>query len=757
VVLILAASRVSGAAAAKPSFSSAYISEILPVNEHGLRDEDNDRSGWIEIWNGSHYPVNLRGWSLTDTPTNLPKWRFPRIEVPPEKSIVIFASGKNRTNNLARLHTSFRLAAEGGYLALVDPATNVVSEFASWYPALPPDVAYGRVRGNPAICGAFLSPSPGRANASSGKGFAPPVRFSQPGGTFARPVLLELTTAHSNATIHYTLDGRLPTGRSPAYRKPLWITNSVEIRARAHAPGLLPGPPGSESYLLLHTNVLAFTSDLPLLVMHTLGNDDATSDRSSFVQLSLHEPVNGRTSLTNPPALTTRAGFHTRGSSTSGMPQSSFSVEFLDEFNQERDRPLLGLPADSDWVLYAPNAFEPIMIHNPFIHQLSRDMGRYSPRTRFLEVFYVPRPGPVAARHYYGVFVLEEKIKVGKHRVDIDRLGPEDLEWPEVTGGYLLKIDRLGPDESGFWVGGGSVVFVEPKELLLNLPQRAAQKRYLRSFFNAFEKSLQGSDWRDPVRGYRAHIDVDSWIDYHVLEVLSGNVDAFAFSTYFYKPRNGKLTFGPHWDFDRALGSKDHRDNYPRQWTTGRFFEANWWSELFTDVDFWQLWVDRWQELRRTTFSLDHLNGLIDRLTDELREAQPRQVERWGIEPRGGSYDTEIAHMKRWLSNRVDFIDRELAQPPALNLPGGPVPPGSPLTMTAPTNAVIYYTLDGSDPRQPQGAPSTNALSYREPIPLFTNVNLVVRVRNPARRQRGGPPTSTPWSGPVRAEFKVGN
>jgi hypothetical protein len=178
------------------------------------------------------------------------------------------------------------------------------------------------------------------------------------------------------------------------------------------------------------------------------------------------------------------------------MPQPSFALKFLDEFNRDQSLPVLGLPANSHWVLYAPNIFDPVLIHNPFIHQLSRDMGRYSPRTRFLEVYIVQHPGPVTADDYAGLYVLEEKIKIGKHRVAIDRLGPDDLKPPEVTGGYLVKFDRTGPGEQGFWAGGAEMVYVEPKESVIELPQRAPQRRYLTTFFDEFERVLQG-----PVEG----------------------------------------------------------------------------------------------------------------------------------------------------------------------------------------------------------------------------------------------------------------
>lgn len=738
---------------AADTFSSAYVSEFLADNRRGLKDEDGDRSGWIEIASGAREPITLEGWFLTDSPTNLTKWRFPRVSLLPGKFLVVFASGKDRGTNVARLHTNFRLDPKGSYLALVHPSKNVVSEFAPTNTAA--DQSFGRVQGEPILRGALARPTPGKPNAITGEGFAPEVVFSRSGGTFTEPFPLVLSTIPPGAIIRYTLDGRLPQRDSPAFSTPLLITNTAEIRARAYQEGLLPGPPQSETYLLLHTNVLDFTSTLPVLVMNTLGRDTHVSPRFALVQMAFFEPGFGRTSLTNPPEVTTRAAFRVRGSTSAGMPQHPYAVQFLDEFNEEKNRRVLSLPAESDWVLYAPNGYDPGMIHNPFVHQLSRDMGRYSPRTRFVEVFLSHQPGPITARHYHGLYVLEEKIKIGKHRLAIDEAGPEDLAPPGVTGGYLLKFDRLGPGEGGFSAGGASMVYVDPREQVMRQAERAPQRDYLNRFFEDFARALHGPEWKDPVRGYRAFFDVEASIDFHVLEVLSGNVDSQGLSTYFHKPRNGKLTFGPHWDFDRALGSTDGRDANPRNWNTGPFFGGPWWPRLFSDVDVWQRWVDRWQELRRAQFSLGHMCALIDRLADEVSDAHPREVKRWGLHPRGGSFASEINLMKDWLSNRVDFIDRQLSQPPVPSHPSGRVQPGLAITLAAPTNATIYFTTDGSDPRLPQGGVASNALVFAGPILVRSNLHLVARARDPRKRQEGGPPSSTPWSGPVNLQFEL--
>jgi hypothetical protein len=739
---------LSTALPAADTFTSIYISEVFADDARGVKDEEGNRTAWIELHNAGTWPVSLGGWFLTDNATNPAAWRFPNVVLLPDKSLLIYASGKNRTNDLLHLHAGFSLNLAGGFLGLVTPTSNLVSELN--YPKFSGGASFGSVRGEPALRGLFLKPTPGKANAISGTGFAPEVFFSRPSGTFTQEFALELFCPVPNAVIRYTRDGTLPTSNSPVYATPLLITNTAHLRARAYQDGLLPGPPASVAFLELYTNVLSFSSPLPVLVLDTFGKHLPTSDNEAFTHVSLFEPANGRTWLTNAPSLTARAGFRQRGSSSAGLPQPSFALQFLDEFNDEKDHALLGLPADSDWVLYAPNVYDPVLIHNPFVHQLSRDLGRYSPRTRFVEVFLSRSAGRVRDIHYHGLYVLQEKIKIAPQRVSIDKLSATDVKASKVTGGYLLKFDRLGPNELGLGMdtGGFPLVYVEPKEPTMDLPQRAAQRKYIRGYMREFQSVLASDDWKNPATGYRSYLDLDAAVDFHLLEVLSGNVDAMVLSTYFYKPRGGKIICGPHWDFDRALGSTDGRDENPRHWNTGPYFSGTWWPRVCSDPDFWQQWADRWQELRGTHFSITNLHGLMDRLADEVREVQPRTYQRWGLVARGGSYQSEVNHMKNWLSNRVDFIDRQFTPAPVLSHAGGLV------TLSAPTNATIYYTLDGTDPRLSQGGISSSALIYTNAISLKTGAQVIARARNPNQRQTEGPPVSTPWSGRVEAGLK---
>src|SRR6185436_7255612 len=207
-----------------------------------------------------------------------------------------------------------------------------------------------------------------------------------------------------------------------------------------------------------------------------------------------------------------------------------------------------------------------------------------------------------ASGDYNGIYVFMEGIKIGKNRVNIDRLQDDDAKGAAVTGGYLWKIDRPDPGERGFVGAGRTIRYVDPDERAMGRPAREGQRQYLKDYFRDFGLALKGADFRDPERGYRQYIDTDSWIDHHILNVVMFNVDALRLSAYFYKPRNGRITMGPVWDFDRTQGSTDGRDCNARTWrsTAGDlgtdFFNYPWWGRLFTDPDFWQRWIDRYQD-----------------------------------------------------------------------------------------------------------------------------------------------------------------
>jgi len=736
-----------------------YISEFMASNDKTLTDEDGLGADWIEIYNSTSTLISLNGWSLTDSTNSLQKWKFPDMGLAPKTFLLIFATEKNRTNVTGNLHTNFKLNRDPDYLALVDPAGKVVSAYK--YPRQEVDVSFGRNLDDPDRTGYYLEPTPGNYNRTSGAGFAPGVTLSRPGTGFTSPFNLTIRSddpADTGAVIRYTTDGAVPSESSPVYLEPLRISSSMQVRARAFKPGFFSGPTASEGYSLISQSVAGFKSNLPLIVINNFGKGSFPATVDKFAYLMIHETgTGGKSSITNQPELRTRTGINIRGSSTQGIAKQSFAVEFWDENNFDRDLSPLGMPAESDWVLYAPNFFEPVMIHNPFMFDLSNSIGRYAPRSRFVEVFVNTGAGALSTSHYRGVYVLMEKIKIGKDRVNIDKLSERDLREPDVSGGYLLSVDRRDEGDGGFSAAGqSSLTYIEPKEFEVELPQRDPQEQYIRTYVAQFGTVLNSINYRDPALGYARFIDVYSWIDYHLLNVLALNVDALRLSAYFHKPRGGKLAFGPLWDFDRALGSTDGRDFNPELWRGGGdgtdFFSYTWWRRLFTDIDFWQKYVDRWQVLRDQQFSDAQLFQRIDQLTDILREAQPREAARWG----GGDYQNEIDHMRDWLGRRTRFIDSQFLSRPVFSSPSTNINAGFMLSLSAPEGGTIYYTTNGTDPRNPGGSVSAQASTYLSALKFGANVKVAARVFRTSHVNRTGannPPLSTSWSGLTTATF----
>jgi hypothetical protein len=759
---------------------SLEISEFMAANDNTLLDEDGDSSDWIEIYNGTGNAVNLSGWFLTTEATNLAQWAFPDYVMANGDYLVVFASGKNRTAVTGQLHTNFKLSAAGGFLALVDSQTNLVSFFAPAYPFQYTDVSYGR---DPVLLNAigyYTTPTPGDLNATVGPDFTPEPEFSQAGGTFVNPFLLSVSAAVSNAVVRYTLDGTLPTDVSPVLAGPLAITNTVQVRTRAFAPGLLPGPMHSETYIQITKAVAGITSGLPALIIYNFGAgvpSTAEGAPDQFASFSFYEPVNGLTVLTNAPTLISRAGFHVRGSSTRGFAKQAWTVHFWDELDNNADCSPLELPSGKDWALYAPDSFEPVLIHNPLIYQLSNEIGRYAPRTRLIEVYINTAGGAVVPADYNGIYVLEEKIKRGADRVDVDKLQPDDNTLPSVTGGYMLRIDRLAPGDNGLDAAGQTIVYGDPKEADILTPERAPQAQYIQNYMNAFGAALNAANYANPALGYAAYVDVNSWIDHHILNVMAFNVDALRLSAYFYKPRQGKIFFGPIWDFDRSQGSTDGRDFSPFYWRAPNgdlgtdFFNYTWWGRMFTDIDFWQKWIDRYEDLRTGLLSTNHIYADIDALVAQVRQEEPREIARWPgfTTPRSGvvsisgysynfpgTYQGEVNFLKQWYRDRLLFMDTNLLAKPVFSSNGGPLSPGSTLTINGPAGATIYYCADGSDPRLAGGSVSPTAMVYRSPIALNTSVAITARAFNSSHRNLTGannPPLSSPWSGSTTATF----
>ena len=228
------------------------LTEFMASNDATLVDGDGASPDWIEIHNAATEPVGLAGWKLTDDAGNLDKWEFPPLTLDPDQYLVVFASGNDRRTDASSLHTNFKLAADGEYLALVSPTGTVVSEFGpdgSDFPPQHADISYGVT---PAGDRYFTEPTPGAANGAGYMGFVSAVDFSVERGFFETPFTVVLTTATPAATIRYTTDGSTPNeNHGTVYSEPIPISATTTLRAAAFGADLIRSATETNTYLFV--------------------------------------------------------------------------------------------------------------------------------------------------------------------------------------------------------------------------------------------------------------------------------------------------------------------------------------------------------------------------------------------------------------------------------------------------------------------------------------------------------------------------
>lgn len=333
-----------------------------------------------------------------------------------------------------------------------------------------------------------------------------------------------------------------------------------------------------------------------------------------------------------------------RGTSSWGMEKTSFRVE-LDE-----PAALCAMPGDRHWLLLA-NHLDRTLLRNEIAFELSRELGmEFTPRSRFVEL--------ELNGTYRGVYQLVEQIRIGKHRIDIARAHAADREPGDLTGGYLIEVDERRGEE--FCIDSkrtGMVFCLRSPEHLLE-PRWSRHREYIETYVHATERALFGDDFMDPKTGYAVWLDVDAAVDFYLVNEALANVDGdLRVSTFLYKKRHGKLTFGPVWDFDRALGNVP--SGPPRRFEGWLVRKAPWFARLFADPGFAARVALRWQSWRAAG-GVERLLDHVRQRDQELADARARNLVRWPSladgEDRGG--DTTAA-MLAWFQTRVAWLDEQ--------------------------------------------------------------------------------------------------
>jgi spore coat protein CotH len=335
-----------------------------------------------------------------------------------------------------------------------------------------------------------------------------------------------------------------------------------------------------------------------------------------------------------------------RGNSTWALhDKKAYQIKFLE---QEK---IFDLPKDRKWVFLAEYS-DKTLIRN----KIALEMGYLSnldwtPLSVFTEVYI--------NNAYNGLYHVTQKVEESNQRVALGDTG------------YLLEIDqpeRLDADDVFFRTynyqntHNGDHFLFNIKEPKVNFED--AQYKYIRDLVNDFENALRSNSFKDPNNGYAKYIDVDSFVDYYLINEITKNQDAKDYSSIYLHVMPGeKIKMGPIWDFDLAFGNVDYS---VCAFADGFWIRDNaWYNRLFQDPAFAAKVRERFAYFRSNQ---DLILEKMDFYANQLRFAQQQNDARWDLIGRYvwpnfvvfETYEEEVQYLKSWFTERMNWLDRNL-------------------------------------------------------------------------------------------------
>ena len=438
---------------------------------------------------------------------------------------------------------------------------------------------------------------------------------------------------------------------------------------------------------VLRAQVTLTSSDIPIIVINTNSQTIVDEPKIMADMGIIYNGSGNRNYMTDPfNNYNGKIGIEIRGASSQQYhPKKSYGIETWDVNSNPIDVSLLGMSTENDWCLIA-NYIDKSLINNSLTYHTWTQMGWYGARHQHVEL--------VINGQYQGVYLLVEKLKRDPQRVNISKLQNADISGDQLTGGYILAIDLLAGSGCQGWTSNydgcgtyGAGVYINFKVVYPDYDSlQPAQLGYIHSYVDSFENAIIGNQF-DPITGWQKFADINSFVDYFLIQEFAKNVDGYRASTYFYKDRNshgGKLTMGLVWDYDRGWDNASYAtgDNaagwcwpFGNNYTTPNPLQVpRWWEHLLMDTNFTKALRCRWEQLKYTTLSVASMQAYADSMAGYLNESQGRNFQQWPIlgqvifpnpSPVPTTYQGEINELKNWISARWTWLDA--------NIPGSAV------------------------------------------------------------------------------------
>lgn len=324
-----------------------------------------------------------------------------------------------------------------------------------------------------------------------------------------------------------------------------------------------------------------------------------------------------------------------RGHSSWEFPKKSYTLNFFENVI------FFGLPEDKNWVFLA-NHNDKTLLRNALAFELGKISNfDWSPNYGFTELYL--------NNNYIGLYQIVEKIEAGYNRVYLE------------NSGYIIEIDQLSrTDEKDILFRTNKLLFNIKSP---NIQQNSGDYEKVKEFLNETENILFSDNFKDPANGYKKYIDLDSFIDWYLINEITKNNDAvFWTSCYMNYIPGKKLKMGPIWDFDISLGNINYNDN---EKTSGFWINSRlWYERLFEDPDFVLRVKDRFNHFYSNK---ELLLSKIDKLKNYIENPRKKNNEKWKILGKYlwpnykvfNSFEDEDEYLTEWFLERLSWLESQ--------------------------------------------------------------------------------------------------
>lgn len=455
-----------------------------------------------------------------------------------------------------------------------------------------------------------------------------------------------------------------------------------------------------------------YFSKLPVIYINT-DNSAPITTKETYLSADMYVQGNQQYDM----QYNGRAQIKLRGNISTSFEQKPYKLKL------EQSTDLLGFGKNKHWVLLS-NYVDQCSLRNKISTELAEKMGVSSMKATQVDV--------VINGEFAGMYNFFEQIRIANTRVNIknwediakeiaagiydnnkenltktDKKKMEDelcadLLWVtskkycyrdteynvedycaaslDISGGYLFEMSGEYDELSKFTTSNGTKVMLKSPEYLY---ANESMMNYVKSYWEDVEEALSSQDgYNTKGQNYKELVDVDSMVAYWLTQEIMGNNDAQEKSRFAYKDTNGKMIYGPIWDFDWGGGSYTVGD-YAKEWTVS---EGSIWNTFIDDPYFQVKALDKYWQVRDYLESIVENDGILDHYYQLLKEAGAANDTKypedsfWGMT--GRNFETDFQMYKTYFKERLAWLDEQFASYQSLNtslrlVPGSPYPSGT--------------------------------------------------------------------------------